>query len=148
MKAARRLLAPPAAKKNRAMQGNRRRDTLPELALRRAVWARGARFRVDDKALPGRPDLSHRSRRVVVFVDGCFWHKCPRHFRRPETNLQYWRPKIAQNLRRRREVIRAFNPGWTIIEVYECQLKEGLDDWADMVARAMKGEARQKHPSG
>lgn len=87
------------------MQANRRRDTGPELAVRRLLHARGLRYWVDQRPLPEsnfRADLIFPTARIAVFIDGCFWHGCPEHYVEPKTNVQYWRPKIARNVERDR----------------------------------------------
>lgn len=72
----------------------RDRDTKPELALRRRLWSIGLRYRLQYR-LPGRPDLTFVGARVVVFVDGCFWHGCPIHATRPATNTEFWTKRPA-----------------------------------------------------
>src|SRR4051812_23074547 len=95
------LRNPPAASSAEAraiMQGNKRRDTGPELALRSELHRRGLRYRVDfavrvDGMRPIRPDVVFTRWRVLVFVDGCFWHGCPQHRKRPRANAGYWDAK-------------------------------------------------------
>lgn len=78
----------------------RRRDTTPEILFRKGLWRGGYRgYRIDVK-LPGKPDIYFPRRRVAIFVDGCFWHKCPKCFIRPKSNLGYWIPKIKNNILR------------------------------------------------
>src|SRR4051794_22724785 len=88
----------------RGMQANRSRDTQPELAVRRALRARGVRgYRVDFPPLPQvrrRADVVFTRQRVVVMIDGCFWHGCPDHYVRSKTNTEYWGSKIARNRER------------------------------------------------
>jgi len=89
------------------MAAIRRRDTKPELALRRALHGRGYRYRKDlrldlDSGARVRPDIVFTARRVAVFVDGCFWHCCPEHGTRPANNTWYWEPKLARNVERDR----------------------------------------------
>ena len=89
----------------RSMRSNRGRDTSPEMAVRRAVWARGMRYRVDTRPLPElnrRADLVFRQERVAVFVDGCYWHSCPIHATRPSTNSVFWALKLENTIARRR----------------------------------------------
>src|ERR1700743_2121048 len=84
----------------RVMQGNRSRDTKPEMAVRRAVHALGLRYRVCSRPLPlarRTADIVFRKTRVVLFVDGCFWHGCPEHHTHPKVNADYWKDKIARN---------------------------------------------------
>ena len=105
------------------MQGNRKRDTRPELALRRELHRRGLRYRVDASPLPGlrcRADIVFTRPRVAVFVDGCFWHSCPEHGTRPSTNAVYWKAKIGRNVERdRRNDAHLSAEGWTVIRVWE-----------------------------
>lgn len=105
------------------MRGNRRRDTKPELAVRRLVHAAGLRYRVDTKPLAGlnrRADLAFARAKVAVMIDGCYWHGCPEHGTRSQTNADYWRSKIARNIERDRETDSLLNAaGWTVIRAWE-----------------------------
>lgn len=105
------------------MQGNKRRDTRPELAIRSAVHRRGLRYRVDDQPLPSlrrRADLVFPSIKVAVFVDGCLWHACPAHCRVPDTHNEYWSEKIARNVRRDRDTDRRLREaGWLPMRIWE-----------------------------
>lgn len=107
----------------RAMQGNRSRDTTPELALRRALHAKGLRYRVCAQPLPDlrrKIDIVFRPARVAVEVYGCFWHGCPQHHRQPTANNEYWREKIARNMNRDRRTRQALeDAGWLLIVVWE-----------------------------
>jgi DNA mismatch endonuclease, patch repair protein len=107
------------------MRANRRTDTKPEMALRRALHKLGYRYRKDYRlVLDGgrrvRPDIAFTARRVAVFVDGCFWHACPRHGRRPAVNDWYWTPKLARNVERDRAADEALAAaGWQVVRVWE-----------------------------
>jgi DNA mismatch endonuclease, patch repair protein len=106
------------------MKANRRCDTNPELELRSALHRRGHRFRKDHPVrLPERvvrPDVVFTRLRTVVFVDGCFWHGCPRHGTMPRRNRWYWSPKIRRNRRRDVEVTKMLRrSGWRVIRVWE-----------------------------
>lgn len=105
------------------MQGNRSRDTKPELALRSAVHALGLRYRVSAAPLPGvrrTADLVFRSARVAVFMDGCFWHGCPEHHTTSSANADYWNAKAARNRRRDYETDAMLEAtGWMSVRVWE-----------------------------
>jgi DNA mismatch endonuclease (patch repair protein) len=105
------------------MRSNRRRDTKPELALRRLLHARGLRYRVDAKpiaTLNRRADLVFARAKVAVFVDGCYWHGCPDHGTAARTNSEYWAPKIAGNRARDAETNRLLREeGWTVVRIWE-----------------------------
>lgn len=121
------------------MQGNRRADTLPEIALRRELHARGLRFRKDytvhADGARSKADVVFTRRRVAVFIDGCFWHGCPAHCRMPTRNRPYWAAKIDRNRDRDERVTAAFeDAGWTVIRVWE---HEPIQDAADRVSAAL-----------
>lgn len=104
------------------MKSNRRRDTLPELAVRRLVHAAGLRYRVDFPPLGGRrrADIVFTRKRIAVFIDGCFWHECPIHASAPKRNREYWIPKLRQNVQRDRETDDLLrNAGWTVLRFWE-----------------------------
>lgn len=103
----------------------RGRDTKPELLLRYGLHARGLRFRLHRKDLPGRPDLVFARYSAVIFVHGCFWHGhgCPM-FKLPLTRAKFWRDKIEGNIERDRSVQSGLiQQGWRILTVWECALR-------------------------
>ncbi|WP_328698650.1 very short patch repair endonuclease [Cellulomonas citrea] len=121
------------------MSRQRRRDTAPEILLRRELHRRGLRFRVDHP-LPGMPrrraDLLFSRARVAVFVDGCFWHGCPDHGTRPSSNAAWWSAKLDRNMERDRDTDdRLADAGWTVIRVWE---HEGAQQAADRVQYAVR----------
>lgn len=107
------------------MQGQSRRDTKPELALRRALHGLGLRFRVDVPIVPGtlqrRVDIVFPKARVAVLVDGCYWHGCPVHSPSgPRENAWYWDPKLLRNKERDRDTDqRLESAGWQVLRVWE-----------------------------
>ena len=100
------------------------KDTAPEMTVRRALWAAGLRYRLHDKRLPGKPDIVFASRRIVVFVHGCFWHGhegCPRH-RIPKNRVEWWTAKIHRNIERDTEALAAVAAeGWHALVIWECE---------------------------
>lgn len=106
------------------MRGNRKSDTGPERRLRFALHAAGLRFRKSvllvEPAVTVRADVVFRRSRVVVFVDGCFWHSCPEHATSPGRNISYWGPKLARNVERDRAGDAALSAaGWHVVRVWE-----------------------------
>ncbi len=109
------------------MAGVRQRDTKPELRLRRALWATGCRYRKQAE-LPGRPDLAFIGARLAVFVDGCYWHGCPRHYSSPATNRPFWIEKLRANDERDQRKDRELEAlGWRSLHVWECEVKQELE---------------------
>ena len=121
------------------MRGNRRRDTKPELVLRRLLHSRGLRYRVDHPIVPGlrrRADIVFTRARVAVFVDGCYWHVCPEHGTEPQSNAGYWSAKLARNVERDRETDRlATEAGWTVLRVWEHEPAEEAADRVEVAVR-------------
>ncbi|MET9290302.1 very short patch repair endonuclease [Nocardia beijingensis] len=105
------------------MRGNRRRDTQPEIALRSAIRAHGLRYRVDIPPVPAirrRADVVFLGPKVAVFCDGCYWHRCPQHYRPAQTNSGFWDEKIAGNQARDRETDQLLTEaGWQVVRVWE-----------------------------
>ena len=127
------------------MRANRRTDTKPELALRRALHRQGYRFRKDYRldladGKRVRPDIAFTARRVAVFVDGCFWHACPEHGSKPAANVWYWEPKLRQNVERDRAADAALAAaGWNVVRVWE---HEPLEAAVTAVLAALAGSER------
>jgi DNA mismatch endonuclease (patch repair protein) len=126
----------------RSMQGNRRRDTGPELRLRSALHALGLRFRVDRRpvtAIACRADVVFARRRLAIFVDGCYWHGCPTHFVAPVTNRGYWAAKVEGNRQRDASTAsRIEDAGWRVIRVWE---HEDAAEAAQAIARLIRPSA-------
>ncbi|MFG2333389.1 very short patch repair endonuclease [Streptomyces sp. NPDC048604] len=105
------------------MQANRSRDTKPELALRRAVHARGLRYRVATRPVPTlrrTADLVFPRQKVAIFLDGCFWHGCPEHHTQAARNSEYWTAKVRRNRERDLDTTtRLTDEGWLVIRFWE-----------------------------
>lgn len=119
----------------------RRRDTRPELLLRRALWAAGVRgYRVDDRRLPGRPDLAWTRHRVAVFVDGAFWHGHPSAYK-PGCHGDYWDQKIQRNVERDRaadELLREL--GWIVLRLWDFDVRRNLSDALAKIDDALRAQ--------
>jgi DNA mismatch endonuclease (patch repair protein) len=121
------------------------KDTTPELTLRKAHHGAGMRYRLHCRDLPGRPDIVMRPYRLAIFVHGCFWHRHPgcRHATEPRTNTVFWLEKFARNRERdRRKRDQLLSVGWTVGEVWECELRDprSLEECIEAV-RVIKEDA-------
>ena len=127
------------------MVGNRNRDTKPELRVRSLLHKRGLRYRVNQGPLPElrrTADIVFRKARVAVFIDGCFWHGCPQHYKEPKTNTDYWRAKIAGNGQRDRQTDELlFEAGWLVLRFWE---HEDPNEIADAIITAVE----ERRPGG
>jgi DNA mismatch endonuclease (patch repair protein) len=141
-------LRPASESAARAKRANRKRDTAAELALRRAVWRMGLRYRVNVATMPGTPDIVFSRARVAVFCDGDFWHgrDWPRLRAKLEcgTNPGYWSAKIARNRERDRRVdAELTRAGWRVVRLWETDIRRDPDTAARLVA----GLARERRES-
>ena len=124
------------AQRSRNMAAIHSASTKPERRLRNALWHIGFRYRVNDKRLPGKPDIVLPKYHTAVFVHGCFWHghKGCKYYTVPKTNTAFWSAKVTRNQERDQEVWRQLEAkGWFVIIVWECQLNKSVLD--ETVAR-------------
>lgn len=115
-------------KRSAVMARVKGKNTAPELKVRKALTALGARYRLNRKDLPGTPDIVLPGRRLAIFVHGCFWHghDCPRGSRTPKANREYWTAKVARNIARdQRTSGELAAAGWRVETIWECDLKDG-----------------------
>lgn len=129
--------------RHRCMSRIRGKNTKPEILVRKGLYARGFRFRLHNKKLPGSPDIVLPKYGVAIMVNGCFWHghKGCRYATKPKSNVEFWETKIARN-RHRDEVTTAHLEalGWTVITIWECELRTSsqLDDRLNTLAEEIR----------
>lgn len=108
------------------MAGIRGKNTVPELAVRRALFAEGLRFRLHRKDLPGKPDIVLPGRKIAIFVHGCFWHQhtgC-RYAKMPASNSEFWAEKLLANVERDHQAVSTLREaGWRVLTVWECSTR-------------------------
>ncbi len=131
------------------MRRIRRKDTKPELALRKELYRRGFRYRVDYPRAPGRPDIAMVGRKLAIFVDGEFWHGKKHTAERYAEMTDYWRTKIARNMDRDHRVNRELGDlGWTVIRVTDRAVIGDVSVIADFVEDATQGRFETYPPPG
>lgn len=138
----------PEAVVSEVMRRVRARDTSPEKALRKALWARGLRYRLHCKRLPGNPDIVLSSRRVAVFVDGDFWHGNQWKLRgfpsleaqfEGSTSAGYWVPKIRRNMERDAVTDKCLGEmGWRVIRCWESDIRKDINSCVQRVVEAIQ----------
>ncbi|NJD78571.1 MAG: very short patch repair endonuclease [Candidatus Methanoperedens sp.] len=106
----------------------RGRNTKPEIKLRKLLFSKGLRgYRLS--GLPGKPDMIFLKYKVAIFVDGCFWHKCPEHFKEPATRKRFWTKKIDGNVKRDNEINRILKEeGWTVLRFWEHEIEKNINN--------------------
>ena len=114
-------------------------DTGPELSLRRALWRRGLRFRLNLRVEGSRPDIVFTSRKLAIFLDGCFWHGCPWHYVRPRSRQEFWDAKLQSNTARdRSQTGHLLEKGWSVMRIWEHDVAHDLPTVVEAVVGAYK----------
>lgn len=116
----------------------RHKDTNIEMKFRKALCGAGMKgYRLNYK-LHGTPDVVFVRKRIAIFIDGCFWHKCPKHFGLPKTNKRYWSGKIEENVRRDRRIDKTLkSEGWRVIRIWEHEIKKNPERCVERIMRRM-----------
>ncbi|WP_214761749.1 very short patch repair endonuclease [Exiguobacterium sp. s129] len=113
---------------NKGIQKVRGKDTKMELKVRKALWHRGLRYRKNYKKLLGTPDIAFPNQKLVIFLDSCFWHGCPLHYREPKSNQEFWNEKIKRNQERDAEQTEHYVcQGWTILRFWEHEIASDFE---------------------
>ena len=120
----------------------RSKDTSPEIKLRKELFKRGYRYRKNLDSLPGKPDIVLPIYSTVIFVHGCFWHRHPgcKRATMPKSNIDYWKKKFERNIENDNRTRNALEMlGWTVIEIWECEIKKDVigvvDNIEDLLSR-------------
>lgn len=115
-----------------------------ENKVSKALWNKGFRFRKNAKMF-GRPDISIKKYKIVIFIDSCFWHSCPIHRNMPKSNQDYWTKKLARNVSRDQEVNQYYlENGWKLMRIWEHELKQDFEATIDSIAEFIKMAAVAK----
>lgn len=131
----------------KSMQGNKRRDTKPELLVRQRLRAAGLTgYRLDWAKAPGRPDIAFPGRKVAIFVNGCYWHRCPHCSPSvPRKNVEFWEAKFRRNVERDKRALAELEElGWLAITIWECELKhDRIDETMERVIEQVRSAGKQ-----
>ncbi len=131
----------------KSMKGNKRANTKPELLVRQRLRAAGLTgYRLEWK-VPGKPDIAFPGRKIAIFVNGCFWHRCPKcNPSQPKRNVEFWEAKFRRNVERDRAAVAALTQmGWTPITIWECELKKDrIDATMEKVIEQVRAAAPQR----
>lgn len=125
---------------SRVMSANRATNSKPEIALRKKLWAAGLRgYRLHYKKAPGRPDISFVSKKLALFVHGCYWHRCPVcNYPLPKNNRDFWKVKFDQNrIRDKRKTRDLQNLGWKVLTIWECELQNELNSIITKIKKSL-----------
>lgn len=126
------------AQRRKNMQNIKSKDTLPEKRLMAALKTKKLYFARHVSALAGKPDIVFRRKKVAVFVDSDFWHQHKSCFVMPSSNMKYWKPKIARNVKRDKEVNKTLRKnGWKVLRFWECKVKKNADQCANRILKQL-----------
>lgn len=118
----------------------RGKDTKPELLLRKELWRRGKQYRLHRKVAGCTPDFVYLSKKIAVFVDGCFWHGCPEHYTRPGTRKRFWDKKLRSNVERDIKQTSSLEAlGWRVLRYWEHDVAASPEKVADAVEKVLDG---------
>ena len=124
---------------SKIMSSIRAKNTKPELMLRKALFHSGlSGYRLHWKKVPGRPDISYPGKKIAIFVNGCFWHRCPHcNPSFPKTHVEFWQEKFDKNVERDKRKINDLKKlGWKVLVFWECKIKEDLEGCVSIVRLA------------
>jgi DNA mismatch endonuclease (patch repair protein) len=117
----------------------RAKNTGPEVKLRKMLFAEGIRGYRIHYSLPGKPDIVFTKKKIAIFIDGCFWHKCPVCFQEPETRKEFWMKKIQSNVDRDERVNEQLKAeGWTILRIWEHEVRKNPEDVVKRISDMLK----------
>ena len=126
---------------SRVMSANRGKDTKPEIDLRKALWEAECKgYRKNWKKVSGRPDVAFVGKKVAIFVNGCYWHRCPKcKLSLPKSNRDFWREKFARNKKRDNRKLKELEKlGWKTLIVWECEIKNNLNHIIVKIKKLLK----------
>jgi DNA mismatch endonuclease (patch repair protein) len=125
---------------SRYMRSNKSKNTKPEIVFRKALWKEGIRgYRLHWKKAPGKPDIAFPSRKVAIFLNGCFWHRCPKcQLGLPKNNAEFWKAKFDRNVKRDKEKQLVLKQeSWKVLVIWECEMKKDLNKQVKRVQETM-----------
>lgn len=111
---------------SKIMSSNKAKNTKPELVVRKFLWENGLKgYRIHPSNIPGKPDIAFISKKIAIFINGCYWHRCPTcNYSIPKSNTEFWKNKFLKNVERDRKKIEELEElGWKVITIWECEIK-------------------------
>jgi len=131
-------------KRSKIMSKIKGKDTKPEIQFRKKLWEKGIRYRINNKKLLGKPDIIIKKYKIVIFIDGIFWHGYKWEERKPKikSNREYWIPKIERNIQRDKENNKKLSDeGWQVIRFWEHEIKKDLETCIDRLINLIQNSS-------
>ena len=125
---------------SKVMNANRAKNTKPELLMRKALWHEGIKgYRLNWEKAPGKPDIVFPSRKIAIFINGCYWHRCPQcDLPLPKTNTKFWKEKFDKNVERdSKKNDELLSLDWIVLVFWECDIKNDISVSVDKVNKVL-----------
>ena len=131
---------------SRVMSANKAKNTKPEITLRKALWREGQKgYRVNWKNIPGRPDIAYPGKKIAIFVNGCYWHRCPKcNLPLPKTNTGFWKEKFDKNVKRdKKKNDELLSLDWVVLVFWECDIKSDISNSIQKVKKVLDAQEKK-----
>ena len=125
---------------SKVMSANRAKDTKPEILFRKVLWANGIRgYRLNWRKAPGRPDIAFPGKKIAIFINGCYWHRCPYcKLPLPKTNTKFWKEKFDRNIARdKKKNKQLLDLGWNVLVFWECDIKSKINNCLNNIIKEL-----------
>ena len=128
---------------SKVMSANKAKNTKPEITLRKALWSEGHKgYRLNWKKAPGRPDIAYPGKKIAIFVNGCYWHRCPKcNLPLPKTNTDFWKEKFDKNVKRdKKKNDELLSLDWIVLVFWECDIKSDISNSIQKVKKVLDAQ--------
>ena len=131
---------------SKVMSANKAKNTKPEITLRKALWSEGHKgYRLNWKKVPGRPDIAYPGKKIAIFVNGCYWHRCPKcNLPLPKTNTDFWKEKFDKNVKRdKKKNDELLSLDWIVLVFWECDIKSDISNSIQKVKKVLDAQEKE-----
>ena len=130
---------------SKVMSANKAKNTKPEITLRKALWSEGHKgYRLNWKKAPGRPDIAYPGKKIAIFVNGCYWHRCPKcNLPLPKTNTDFWKEKFDKNVKRdKKKNDELLSLDWIVLVFWECDIKSDISNSIQKIKKVLYAQKK------
>jgi DNA mismatch endonuclease, patch repair protein len=131
---------------SKVMSANKAKNTKPEIMLRKALWAKGYNgYRLNWKRVPGRPDIAYPGKKIAIFVNGCYWHRCSKcDLPIPKTNTEFWKDKFNKNVERdKKKSDELLSLDWIVLVFWECDIKSNISNSIQKIKKVLDAQEKE-----
>ena len=125
---------------SKVMSANKAKNTKPEIMLRKSLWGKGYKgYRLNWKRVPGRPDIAYPGKKIAIFVNGCYWHRCSKcDLPIPKTNTEFWKDKFDKNVKRdKKKSDELLSLDWIVLVFWECDIKSNISNSIQKIKKVL-----------